>query len=236
MGTTIKIGVSFSETKYPNFPAWILGGNEVVEVVELFWDQQNREDLDRCDGLLLTGGVDIDPFFFAPEVTNYPNQPESWNRIRDQFEIDLFKRALSLKMPVLGICRGLQLINVALGGSLIADLEASGRNNHRNMGGIDFIHRVNLENSTLLKRICDVEGGLANSAHHQAIGQVAEALQVNCYSADGIIEGIELKDQRDCSPLIAIQWHPERIENKEINPLSQNIRGWFLEQAIKFKL
>lgn len=235
MPRTITIGVSFSETKYPNFPAWILGGAEDVEVIELFWEQQNLEDLDRCDGLLLTGGVDIDPFFFAPELTNYPNQPDRWNKIRDQFEIDLFKKALSSRLPVLGICRGLQLINVVLGGSLIADLEAADQKNHRNMGGIDCIHRVDLEKSSLLKSICLVEGGMANSSHHQAIDQVAESLQVNCYSEDGIIEGIEWKEKGSCSPLIAVQWHPERIENKEINPLSQNIRAWFLEQATKFK-
>jgi len=233
---TITVGVCFSETKYPNYPAWTRDEAIGVEIIELSWEKQNQDDLLLCQGLLLTGGIDMDPFFYDPQLSDYPNQPVTWNRIRDQFEIDLLNRALELKLPVLGICRGLQLINVALGGTLIVDLEAAGKQNHRNMGGIDYIHRVYPEANSLLKNICGIEEGTVNSAHHQAIDREAEALLVNCFSDDGIVEGIEWKEKQNRSPMLGVQWHPERIENKEFNPLSQNIRAWFFGEAKKFKI
>ena len=232
----IKIGVSFSETKYPNYPAWIGDEDAGIEVVELSWEKQNLDDLHLCRGLLLTGGLDMDPWFYDPQLLNYPNQPKEWNRSRDEFELELFGLAQALKMPVLGICRGLQLINIALGGTLIMDLELDGQQNHRNMEGIDYIHSILLSENTLLKSVCGITEGIVNSAHHQAIDRVAESLLVNCFSDDGIIEGIEWKEKRDRPPMLCVQWHPERIQNKESNPLSQNIKEWFFAEAKKFKL
>ncbi len=234
MSKTIKIGVSFSETKYPNYPAWMLDNHRGIEIIELSWEKQNLHDLSSCHGLLLTGGLDMDPSIYAPHITNYPNQPQEWNKIRDQFELDLFNQACCVKIPILGICRGLQLVNIAMGGSLIMDLEAAGRQNHRNMDGIDYIHPVLLESNTLLKYVCGVPEAIANSAHHQAIDAIGESLAVNCYSDDGIIEGLEWIEKHGCSPMLCVQWHPERIQNKESNPLSQNIKEWFFEEATKF--
>ena len=97
MSTPIIIGISFSETKYPNYPAWILGENSTIQIVPLSWEKQNIEDLNKCHGLLLSGGVDIDPLFYEPGLSNYPNQPVEWNRKRDQFEIDLFHVLCSQK-------------------------------------------------------------------------------------------------------------------------------------------
>ena len=235
MRKTLTIGVCFSETKYPNYPTWIRDEANGIEIVELSHEKLNSEDLNRCHGLLLTGGIDMDPCFYKPDLTSYENQPKQWNRGRDQFELDLFNHALSLKMPVLGICRGLQLINIALGGTLILDLEAAGRVNHRNMNGIDYIHQVKIERDSLLATVSGISEGVVNSAHHQAIERIAETLIVNCLSDDGIIEGIEWKEKQNRSPMFGVQWHPERIENKEINPLSQNIKAWFFEEASKFK-
>ena len=236
MNKTIRIGVSFSETKFPNYPAWIWDEIAGVEVIELSWEKQNLDDLHLCHGLLLTGGLDMDPIFYEPGLKCYVNQPIAWNRARDYFELELFRLARSIKMPVLGICRGLQLINIALGGTLILDLEAAGKKNHRNMNGIDYIHQVRPEENSLLSNICAIPEGTVNSAHHQAIERVAETLLVNCYSDDGIIEGIEWKEKHNCSPMVAVQWHPERIQNKESNPLSQNIKDWFFAEASKFKI
>ncbi len=235
MISPITIGVCFSETKYPNYPGWIRDKAVVIEVIELSREKQNIDELHRCHGLLLTGGIDMDPWFYSPAQTDYPNRPEQWNRERDQFELDLFDLAQSLKMPVLGICRGLQLVNIALGGTLIVDLEAAGQQNHRNMNGVDYIHSVNLEENSLLAAVCGSDRGVVNSAHHQAISRVAETLKVNCFSQDGIIEGIEWKEKQNRSPMLSVQWHPERMENKEFNPLSQNIRAWFFQEAKKFK-
>ena len=235
MATPIIIGISFSETKYPNYPAWIRGENEAIEIVELSWEKQYIEDLEKCHGLLLSGGVDMDPIFYAPNLTNYPNQPAEWNRKRDQFELDLLDAAQRLKMPILGICRGLQLVNTALGGTLLTDIEVAGKPNHRSKAGVDHVHSVQLLPGSLLQNITAIHQGEVNSAHHQAIGRVAELLVVNCVSqADEIIEGIEWKQKENRSPMLCVQWHPERIINKQLNPLSNNIRDWFLSEALKY--
>ena len=235
MATPIIIGISFSETKYPNYPAWILGENVGVEIVELSWEKQNMEDLAKCHGLLLSGGVDMDPKFIQPAITHYPNQPAEWNPGRDQFELDLFSAAQLLRMPILGVCRGLQLVNVALGGNLLTDLEDEGKPNHRSRVGVDHVHGVQLLAGSLLETITAIHEGEVNSAHHQAINRVADSLLVNCISQpDEIIEGIEWKEKENRSPMICVQWHPERIINKEQNPLSKNIRDWFLAEAAKY--
>jgi putative glutamine amidotransferase len=235
LATPIIIGISFSETKFSNYPAWILGETMNVEIVELSWEKQNMEDLAKCHGLLLSGGVDMDPKFIQPAITHYPNQPAVWNPARDQFELDLFNAAQLLKMPILGVCRGLQLVNVALGGNLLTDLEDEGKPNHRSRAGVDHVHGVQLLAGSLLETITAIHEGEVNSAHHQAINRVADSLVVNCFSqADEIIEGIEWKEKENRSPMICVQWHPERIINKEQNPLSKNIRDWFLAEAVKY--
>jgi putative glutamine amidotransferase len=88
---------------------------------------------------------------------------------------------------------------------------------------------------TLLQSITKVDEGEINSAHHQSINRLAESLVVNCISrTDEIVEGVEWKEKQNRSPMICVQWHPERIKNKEQNPLSKNIRDWFLLEAQKY--
>ena len=171
---------------------------------------------------------------FLPEILNYPNQPVEWNRKRDLFEMDLFKVATQKKIPILGVCRGLQLVNVALGGTLLSDIEAIGKTNHRSKLGVDHVHAIQLLEGSLLQGITMIDEGEVNSAHHQSINKVADSLVVNCISQpDGIIEGVEWKEKQNRSPMICVQWHPERINNKEQSALSKNIRDWFLLEAQK---
>jgi len=225
LSTPIIIGISFTEAKYSNYPAWIIVENSSIEIVALSWEKQNIEDLNKCHGLLLSGGVDIDPFFYEPEILNYPNQPAEWNRKRDLFEMDLFNVATQKKIPILGVCRGLQLVNVALGGTLLSDIEAIGKTNHRSKLGVDHVHPLQLLEGSLLQGITMIDEGEVNSAHHQSINKLADSLMVNCISQpDGIIEGVEWKEKQNRSPMICVQWHPERINNKEQSVLSKNIR------------
>lgn len=234
MSTPIIIGISFSEAKYSNYPAWIIGENSSIEIVALSWEKQNLEDLNKCHGLLLSGGVDIDPFFYEPEISSYQNQPAEWNRKRDLFEMDLVHAAIQKKTPILGVCRGLQLINVVLGGTLLSDIEAIGKPSHRSKLGVDHVHTLQLLEGSLLQGITMLDEGEVNSAHHQSINKVADSLMVNCISQpDGIIEGVEWKEKQNRSPMICVQWHPERLSNKEQSALSKNIRDWFLLEAQK---
>jgi putative glutamine amidotransferase len=135
---------------------------------------------------------------------------------------------------VLAICRGMQLVNVALGGDLIQDLEESGKQDHRRHGDTDGGHEVTTEANSLLYQVTGVSTGNVNSAHHQAVGRLSEELMPDCFSPDGVVEGAEFKDKAGEPWLLCIQWHPERMKDKDTNPLSKNIREKFLE-AVRVK-
>lgn len=235
MSSKLAIGITATEAKYHNYPTWITEDHADIEIVALSASWQNQDILKKCSGLILSGGVDVDPFFYNGAMT-YPNQPNEWLRERDLFEMDLLKTALALSMPVLGICRGLQLVNVTLGGTLVQDIEATGKQNHRAMNGVDYYHPVSLQSNSLLAKITQTTKGTVNSAHHQAIGQVASLLQINAFAEENIIEGLEWIDPVHRSPLLCVQWHPERIEDKQTNPFSFALKNWFLQQASNYSL
>lgn len=233
----INIGVCVSETKYENYPAWIKEAGTKYAVVELSPNKQNLQDLDNCDALLLTGGIDIDPVFHQPNIGEYPLQPKQFNRQRDAFEMSLLTMALNKGMPVLGVCRGLQLINITLGGSLILDIETSGQPNHRNRAGIDHTHEIDIVPNSQLASICGCHKGIVNSSHHQSVLSTSPELMVSSYANDGIVESLEWKDpSKHLSPMICVQWHPERMDEKNSHPLSFRILQWFLNEAEKYSL
>jgi len=229
----IKIGVTFSEARYENYPKWIIGDDADIELVELSWEKQNWDDIEDCDGIVLTGGVDTCPRFYENERTDYPNKPDNWNEARDEFEMHVFETALNFDHPVLAICRGLQLVNVALGGDLVQDLEEAGKNDHRRHGELDGQHAVSVVEHSLLNHVSGVTAGNINSAHHQAVGRISDELMVSAVSPDGVVEAIEWKVKEGEPWLLAVQWHPERMLDKESNPLSKNIREKFLEAVRK---
>jgi putative glutamine amidotransferase len=221
----MKIGITISETNFQNYPDWIKG-NYDIEIIELSYLNNNIQDLNICDGLLLTGGVDI-----KPEIENYENAPTQFNTIRDAFEMKILSLALSRNIPILGICRGMQLINLYFGGSLILDLGQ--RNISHKKQENDNIHSIQVDKKSALYNIVGVESGDVNSAHHQAINQLANCLIMCAKSSDGVVEAIELIDKKD-QFLLAVQWHPERMNNPK-SPFAKNIREAFLEN-IKSKI
>ncbi len=163
--------------------------------------------LDRIDGLLVTGGAfDVDPSLFGAD--NRHDTVLTKDR-RTDFELAVTRDALDRDMPVFGICGGQQLLNVALGGTLIQHIPdavdealAHEQPNPRDEPG----HLVNLVPSTLLHRITGVDEVAVNSAHHQAVDQVANGTVVDATAPDGVIEGIEAPEFKFC---IGVQWHPE---------------------------
>lgn len=233
MSQKIKIGVTFSEARYENYPKWIVGDDADIELVELSWEKQNWDDIEDCDGIVLTGGIDTCPRFYESERTDYPNKPDNWNEARDEFEMHVFETALNFDHPVLAICRGLQLVNVALGGDLIQDLEEAGKNDHRRHGEVDGQHAVSIVPNSLLNEVSGITSGNINSAHHQAAGRISDELMVSAVSPDGVVEALEWKVKEGEPWLLAVQWHPERMLDKKSNPLSKNIREKFLESVRK---
>jgi putative glutamine amidotransferase len=165
------------------------------------------EALDRVDGLLLAGGVDIDPAAYGatPHPTTLNVVPE-----RDRCEIALTRAAIERDMPVLGICRGMQLINVALGGTLHQHLpELVGHEDHRrNPGSFENSqHDVRLEPGSLAARAATEEQHVTHSHHHQAVDQLGDGLLATGHSTlDDLVETIELPRNRF---VLGVQWHPE---------------------------
>jgi putative glutamine amidotransferase len=225
-----RIGVTTSDTNFQNYPNWISG--EGVEVVLLSYEQKNTQDFDSCDGFVLTGGIDVHPDFYQNDRVDYPHATE-FNESRDLFEMQVFEFARQQNKPVLAICRGLQLVNIALGGNLIQDLQENGFANHRKGPDGDREHKIEVKPGTLLAQIAGVQHGFVNSAHHQGLDQIAEGLNVSAFSEDGVVEAIEYKDANKPF-LLAVQWHPERMQIPASNlAFSQNIRSAFIDAMLK---
>ncbi|HRG87593.1 MAG TPA: gamma-glutamyl-gamma-aminobutyrate hydrolase family protein [Chitinophagales bacterium] len=231
----MKIGLTFTESRWENYPVWIKGNDPDIEIVELHWEKHELEEVwdlvEDCDAIVLTGGVDIHPRFYESERLEFPNGDGKFNEERDEFEMHVFETALNFNLPVLAICRGLQLVNVALGGDLIQDLEETGKKNHRRMNNVDDEHGISITAGSLLSEVVGGTTGTINGAHHQAAGKISDELIATATSTDGVIEALEWKDKADEPWLLAVQWHPERMNDRETNPTSKNIRQAFLRAA-----
>jgi putative glutamine amidotransferase len=168
--------------------------------------------LDGLAGLLLTGGVDVDPQLYGQEPHAMTQEPD---RSRDEMELAALERALQAGLPVLAICRGAQLLNVKFGGTLCQHLPNPDVHEQRNPDEIPRKHRdaheVEISAGTRLETIIGARRCAVNSRHHQAVDRVGDGLEVSARSiTDGVVEGLELPSSRF---VVAVQWHPEdRIE------------------------
>ena len=235
MKDTIVIGITFSTTRFEFYPRWVIGNDRQIRIVLLAAHLSNAALLDECYAVVLTGVTDIHPSLYNSERLDYPHAPkDGWDNARDDFEQAIFKQALIKKMPVLAICRGLQLVNASLRGTLLADLEESGKTNHRRMADADGEHLVQLSPGSQLAEIAQAQQAMINSAHHQAVDRVADELMISGISPDNVIEALEWKLPANHSPLLAVQWHPERVEQADAGTLSIPIRNWLLHQAQAF--
>ncbi|MBC7862292.1 MAG: gamma-glutamyl-gamma-aminobutyrate hydrolase family protein, partial [Bacteroidia bacterium] len=171
--------------------------------------------------------------FYNSTKTDYTGAPELFKRDRDEFEIAVFNYARKNNLPVLSICRGMQLVNAILKGDLVQDLVETGKENHSDVNGQDSHHKVTVEKNSLLFEITHSENGEINSAHHQALGKISEELIPCAFSPDGVVEAAEYKDKTNKPFLLCVQWHPERLKaTEETIPFTKNIREAFI-QSIK---
>ncbi|HTD67139.1 MAG TPA: gamma-glutamyl-gamma-aminobutyrate hydrolase family protein [Candidatus Limnocylindria bacterium] len=174
------------------------------------------ESVARADGVLLTGGDDVQTELYAPKLNGKlkktVSEPEPE---RDLFELMLVEEAFRQRKPLFGICRGLQLLNIAFGGTLIVDIESQIPTalDHRRMDRKnEVVHDAELTDGSLLANITAQKKLGVNSSHHQAIAELAEPFVVTARSEDGVIEGMELKPGAASLPFfLAVQFHPERL-------------------------
>ena len=230
MEKPINIGITSTEASYENYPIWIKGNDANINIIKL--NQDNIADLDLCSALVLSGGIDTYPKLYHNPRMQYPNGPNEFNIVRDHLEMELLKRSQEKNMPLLAICRGMQLVNVYYGGNLLQDLEESNKSNHRKMNGIDGTHPIKIEKNSFIYAICQTDTGIINSAHHQGLDKIPANLRVTGWSDDGVAEVLEKKDNKNSAFFLAVQWHPERLAKEDaLNPFTKNIRLRFIEAA-----
>lgn len=175
-------------------------------------DERLHAIYERLDGIVFAGGVDVGPQEYGEEPIGNLNDVDA---ARDRTELTLARWAFVDDLPVLGICRGQQVLNVALGGSLWQDLRHQGVTSvdHSDADGrarSAMIHHVRLDPDSRLAQLIDETDIQVNSLHHQAVKTIAPQLRVTGQSDDGVIEALESSERRF---LIAVQWHPEEIDD-----------------------
>ncbi len=190
---------------------WVMSAGAVPRMIPVAFGALSAADLlDGCDALLLAGGSDISPSHYGEEPINEERKGDPY---RDKYEIELFHLAAERHMPIFGVCRGLQLINVALGGSLWQDIHIQKTETltHRNWEAYDQLtHPIQIEEGGFLHALYP-EGGAVNSIHSQAIKELGRDLFVEARAPDGIIEAIALQNRDHY--VRAVQWHPEFHHN-----------------------
>ena len=235
-GKDVRIALSKgSEHRgYEKYEEWLNKIDNDVESVDLY-DLNFKDAIDEledCDGLLLTGGPDVHPLRYGKGWDTLRCEIDSR---RDSLEFMLIKKALELKIPILGICRGEQILNVALGGTLIVDIPQDYDTMvvHRCGNPDTCFHEVKVLEGSLLHKLTGTSIAKVNSNHHQAVDKIADGLIVTAMSKDGLIEAYEWEKPEGKPFMIAVQWHPERLE--ESNPMSKPIGKYFLEQTRLYK-
>jgi putative glutamine amidotransferase len=228
----LVIGLSYTDWRFDEYSHWVKHGSpstnpDQIEVVVLTYEKNNYDDILRCNGLVMSGGKDINPDLYGKGDQIHKCGtliPE-----RDEFELKLIEKAFDMKIPLLGICRGEQLINISkkLNGSLFCDIVSMGVTNllmHANDDPKGPRHEVKIEKDSLLYSIMGKDIIEVNSFHHQSVDKVGDGLCVSSRSSDGIIESLEWTDKSIEPLLLLVQWHPERLIGEES---SQKLLDYF---------
>jgi putative glutamine amidotransferase len=206
----------------------VRAGGAPVIVPRMADEDAVRAIVQAADGVVLTGGGDIVSLTYGEEP-HYMSKYQ--DPVRDEMEFAVTRWALERSLPILGICRGLQVLNVAFGGTLIQDIpsQVPGAVKHYSQG-IDpvLMHTIDIEEDSLLARVLQTTSLAVNSWHHQAPKDIGKGLRINCRARDGVVEGLESADGR---PILAVQFHPE--ECTATYPPFQSFFNWLVHEAAR---
>lgn len=232
---TIGFSRATDEEKYQLYIQWLRSIDSAFRFIN-FYGREIPEALlllDQCSGVVITGGEDVHP-------SHYKRSEEAWrcecDPYRDTLELALIEKALALKMPLLAICRGEQILNVSQGGSLIVDLEADFGNSvsHSSKNEQLMYHQVNFDATGNLYKIARRESFNVVSVHHQAVRALAPCFRPTAFADDKIVEAYEWLNPKGKGYLNAVQWHPEKGDFT--NSLSRAIGQEFLEKVHAFAM
>ncbi|NOX45752.1 MAG: gamma-glutamyl-gamma-aminobutyrate hydrolase family protein [Chlorobi bacterium] len=231
----IAISKAVPEMSYKNYVLWIHSADSTAVCLDMYHlgIDSALQVLKDCDALLLTGGEDIEPNRYGVEFDSLRcDLPDPY---RDSLEYALIAKALELKMPIQGICRGEQILNTYFGGTLHLDIPTDiGTNTiHRFPNYKASSHKVNIEVNSILNNITKSTSGTVNSNHHQGVDKLAPRLKSIAKTEDGLTESVELIDTNGKAYLLGVQWHPEAMDYG--NPLSYKIGAKFLQEAKKYQ-
>ena len=175
--------------------------------------------LEAVDGLVLTGGVDVDPQIYGED--SVPNMGRIDPK-RDHFELEITRRALEIGKPILAICRGHQVLNVAAGGTLYQDIPSQVEGSIKHSGKAPLYypsHKARVQEGSKLHGMFEKDELGVNSFHHQAVKDLGEGLVATAWAPDGVIEAMEFPGE---SFVLGVQWHPERMIDGEMLKLFQS--------------
>ena len=230
-----QLRVAVSKTS-GSYEAWLQGADPYVAVVNMYGMAVDSAlfVLSTCQGLLLTGGEDVNPSSY--DKLNELSKCETINKYRDSLELALIGRALLVRMPIFGICRGEQILNVALGGTLLTDIptDVGTKVSHNPPADSeDPMHSIKIDPQSDLFQVAGIEKGIVNSSHHQSVDIIAEGMKISALSEDGVVEAIEREFPLGKSFIMGVQWHPERLDE---NPdLSKPLADKFLEEINNYR-
>lgn len=208
IGTGCFMGAYRTYANYPYVQGIVKGGGLPLGLPLVETEELCEAQAALCDGLILSGGADIDAHLYGEEPAVKQGH---FDRKMDLYYIHMIRAAHRLGLPIFGICRGIQAVNVAFGGTLLQDIpsEVKGALQHdQDAPPANPCHFVTIEPDSFLGQFMPAQAEV-NSFHHQAVGKLGEGLRVTAKSRDGIVEALE---NTSGSPIIAVQWHPEMLQ------------------------
>lgn len=203
--------ILISKEYTPNFHEWLSQDDRRVDLVNMYAVGADSIEyyLLRSDGIILSGGPDVNPALYGKE--EMAGICEDIDYRRDTLEYRMIRYAMYNNIPLLAICRGCQILNVANGGTLIPDIPSYFDTVILHNGGTNK-HLINILEGTLLYEICQTGRDTVNSYHHQAVEETAPSFRAVAFAEDSLIEAIELADTSLHPFILGIQWHPEAME------------------------
>lgn len=233
---TIGISKALPEEYYGNYAKWLNTADSTIICIDLYHMPLDSalQKLKNCSGLLISGGPDVYPGRYGQAADTIKCGPTDF--FRDTLEWSLITMAKEMEMPILGICRGLQIFNIYHDGSLYPDLPTDFDTTvvHRCKDTYDCDHAIRVMKNSALFNITGLGRGIVNSNHHQGIHRLGKGLTAIARTDDGLIESIEYEDRENMPFFLGVQWHPERMDPQ--NPFSPPIAMYFIQEAKLFKV